>query len=308
MSIFGNLFGQKDPVAAAAAAEREAKWGAALGSGRLPDFVEHRLNEASGGRIPWMSTMSPAELLQSRSLGIRPVATVSGTCWYHFGYSWTNGHAEGWHAALDRLKSEAIAAGANAIVDVKMRTINMTFGDSMDFTVFGTAVKIDGLRPSHDPVVATVSAVEFARLLREGIVPTGVAVGAEYDWLTPYSWNATGMGRWQNMQLTELSDFWQSVRQRAVRNLRSDTRSQGNGVLAHTQFGEIFKVERDKQPTRFLARFIILGTTVQCTARDAVMATIRPVIDMRDDLSPLTNRRPHGHTAYPVDSDKDGAI
>jgi uncharacterized protein YbjQ (UPF0145 family) len=313
MSLFGSLFGasDKDPRADALAAERARKWNLALENDEIPDFVQARLKDAAAGKIPWMSTMTPAELLLSRGLGIRPVATVSATCWYHYGYSWTNGHAEGWRIAQDRIREEARAAGANAVVDAKLRTINLGLEDSMDFTIVGTAVRIEGLPPSPDPVISTVSAVEFVRLLREGIVPTGIAVGAHYEWLNNIVcnvYNPTAAGSWMNQPLPELSEFWRRVRQRAVYGLKQDAKRLGDGVLAHTNFGQLLRFERDQQTPQFLGRFIVIGTTVQCKANDNILAKVRTVIDMRDDLSPLLGESGHGHTAYPVETEKEGGI
>jgi uncharacterized protein YbjQ (UPF0145 family) len=303
MTTFG-LYGQDE-----AAAQRQTDWERALARDMLPDFVTGRLRESAAGRLPWMSTMTPAELLLSQELGIRPVAMVSGTCWYHYGWSWTNGHPEGWHSALDRMKQEALAAGANAIVDVKMRTLNLRAEDSMDFTVIGTAVRVEGLPPSTNPVIATVSAVEFVRLLKEGIVPTGVAIGAHYDWLNGYSYDAAGSFNWWNQPLDQLSGFWQRVRQRAVRNLREDTRRLGNGVLAHTNFEQLIKAEvREGQAPNFLGRFIVIGTAVHCQRLAELASRIDMVIDMCDGASPLNDATPHEHSAYPVDNDRDEAI
>ena len=295
------------------AAARADDWEASLASGRLPGFVERRLVEAGAGRTPWLSTMKPAELLSARSHGIRPVATVSGTCWYHYGYSWTNGHAEGWHAALARLRAEAAAAGANAIVDVRLRTIRgLETGSSMDYTVIGTAVRVDGLPPSPDPIVATVTTIEFTRLLEAGIVPVGVAIGAYYDWLTPprFSPLAGGYGAWDTMPWPELGNFWEYVRKAAITDLRRDTARIGNGVLAHTQFGEILRQEssQENQPPSYLARCIVLGTAIQCEPHQSVPHDIYPVVDMRDRLSPLGVAAARRDTAYALETEKDGAI
>ena len=298
----------------AEAAARAEEWRAALDAHRLPAFVRDRLRDAGTGRSPWMSTMTPAELLLSRSHGLRPLATVSGTCWYHYGWSWTEGHAEGWHLALDRLRQEAVAAGANAVVDVKLRTVALPgTGDSMDYTVVGTAVKLDGLPPSPDPVVATVPAIAFVRLLEAGIVPTGVAIGARYDWLTVYptsAFGASALGRWgQNGELGEVSRFWDGIRRQAVADLRRDTARLGDGVLAHTHFAQLLKREAgENQPVQLLGRHIVLGTAVQCRGRDPVSHAITPVVDMRDALSPLRGEVPHGHTVYGAQTDEEGAI
>ena len=294
------------------AAARSRDWEQSLQHGRLPGFVERRLTEAGAGRTPWLSTMKAAELLAARSHGVRPIATVSGTCWYHYGYSWTNGHAEGWHMALARMKAEALAAGANAIVDVRLRTIRgFAAGSSMDYTVIGTAVRIDGLPPSRDPIVATVTTIEFTRLLEAGIVPVGVAIGAHYNWLTPSAFSplAGGVSRYRTMHWPELSKFWEYVRDQAIAALRDDTARMGNGVLAHTRFGEILRREGgDNQPPSFLARYIILGTAIQCEPHQSVPHDICPVVDMRDRLSPLHAAASPHDNAYTVETEKDGAI
>lgn len=312
-------FGASDPDEAArvAAAETRADdWRAALAAGRLPAFVRDRLRDAGSGRVPWMSTMTPAELLLSRSHGLQPIAAVSGTCWYHYGWSWTEGHAEGWHLALGRLRQEAAAAGANAVVDVKLRTVTLPgTGDSMDYTVVGTAVKLDGLPPSSDPVVATVPAIAFVRLLEAGIVPTGVAIGARYDWLTlgnrgmPGSGNAA-LGTWgRNGALGDVTSFWERIRRQAIDDLRGDAARLGDGVLAHTHFAQLLKRDAgENQPVQILGRHIVLGTAVQCGGRNPVPHDITSVVDMRDALSPLHGETPHGHTVYGARADEEGAI
>ena len=66
----------------------------------------------------------------------------------------------------------------------------------MDFTLVGTAVHVEGLPPSPDPIVATVPALEFVKLLEADVVPTGIAIGAHYEWMTDWrgSANQTWMG------------------------------------------------------------------------------------------------------------------
>ena len=272
--------------------------------------------------------MTPSELLLARSHGIRPIATVSGTCWYGYGWSWTEGHATGWHEALARLQREAIAAGANAVVDVRMRTLQHRLAGSMDFTLLGTAVRLDGLPASPDPIVATVPALEFVRLLEADIVPVGIAVGACYDWLNNNSfgtfgarntgnwgWNTQGwqtqqqMQSWSNQPLLELTDFWERIRRQAHADLRTAAAAQGNGVLAHTQFGQLIRREQDKQPPAYLGRHIVIGTVVDTKRGSGFPADIEPVIDMRGVASPLNEPLAQRHSGYEADvQDQEGGI
>lgn len=295
------------PADSEAEQQRLAEWERALASNRLPSFVERRLSAAASGHAPWIATMTPAELALARRKGIRPLATVSGTCWYHYGWSWTRGHSEGWHLALSRMRQEALALGANAIVDVRLRKIAIEIGDSMDFTVIGTAVRIDGLAASRDPVVATVPALEFVRLLAAGIVPVGLAIGAQYSWLAPYlarrAMRLAGRNRpFTNAPLSELSQFWEGVLRHALAELATDARRQGNGVLAHTHFGQLIKVEgSDQSPPRFLGRHIVIGTVIDTQASTMNREpSIRAVVDMSAGGSPLLAAAPPSHNAYPV--------
>ena len=316
---------EQDADHLAGAAERLSAWEVALGSDGLPDFVTKRLAGAAAGSGAWVATMTPSELLLARSHGIRPIATVSGTCWFHYGQSWTEGHAQGWHEALDRLGREAIAAGANAVVDVRMRTLRQRIGASMDYTLIGTAVRIDRLAPSPHPVIATVPALEFVRLLEADIVPVGIAVGAQFDWLGgPYSRRSAGWGggdwtalsdiqaklrSFQSIPIMTLTNFWEGIRREAHRDLRERAAAQGNGVLAHTHFGQLIRQERDKQPPAYLGRHIVIGTVVDTRPGAPVPHRIDMALDMRDDLSPLGKPDAPRQSAYENDvMDEEGGI
>jgi hypothetical protein len=269
----------------------------------VPIRVRSRLQGARNGTLPWSATLTPSELLIVRSHGLRPIATVSATCWLHYGWSWTHGHSEGWGAALRRLKREAYLAGANAVLDVKMRTIPLTVDNSMDFSLIGTAVHAAGLAPSDDPIVATVPALEFVKLLEADVVPTGIAIGADYEWLDGWFTNLPFTG---NTEARALSELWERVRSRAHQELRRNARSQGNGVLAHINFSQAFRRERDQQPPLYLARHIVVATTVDARRAAPLPHDVRIVVDLHAGDTPLTGHTNH-HESY-RSNQSEGAI
>jgi hypothetical protein len=296
-----------------------------LRDNRVPSAIGARLEAARDGRLPWVATLTPAELLAVRSHGLRPIAAVSATCWLHHGWSWTDGHTHGWETALKRLRAEARAAGANAVLDVKMRTIPLHIENSTDFTLVGTAVRVEGLPPSLDPIVATVPALEFVRLLEADVVATGIAIGAHYEWLNDWSGQARQV--WGgNVESAVLSRFWEVVRQRAHANLRRSAASQGNGVLAHINFGQMLEFEGQNDQKRYLGRQIVIATTVDTPTRDAPRVTmpwgdpswvvrkrgvsfvhdIKMMVDMRSGPTPLTGHVRH-HQSY-ASNEEEGAI
>jgi hypothetical protein len=303
-----DVFRNRDPgveAQRAASAQRQAEIVDSLRSGAVPASIRGRLEAARVGATPWISTLTPAELLITRSHGIQPIASVSATCWLHYGWSWTLGHSQGWETALQRLREEARAAGASAVLDVKMRTIPLGIESSMDFTLVGTAVKIDGLSPSSDPIIATIPALEFVKLLEADVVPTGIAVGAHYEWMN--DWRGSARRTWMgNVESRPLSILWERVRQHAHAQLRQSARSQGNGVLAHVNFSQMFEREGSNDVKQYLARHIVIATTIDSRRGVPIPHDIKMVVDMHAGETPLTGASRY-HQSYPS-NDRDGAI
>ena len=288
----------------AANERRQADIQQALQRGVVPSATRARLEGARSGTLPWTATLTPAELMVVRSHGLRPIASVSATCWLHHGWSWTEGHAQGWEMALRRLRLEAKAAGANAILDVKMRTIPLGIEHSTDFSLIGTAVRMEGLQPSAEPLVATVPALEFVKLVEADVVPTGIAIGAHYEWMTDWR-NRTNLTWMGNVECRPLSQLWEMVRQRAHAQLRQNASIQGNGVLAHVNFSQMF--EREQRETKqYLARHIVVATTVDARRGVPIPHDIRMVVDMHAGKTPLTGTTRH-HQSY-ASNDEEGAI
>jgi hypothetical protein len=285
--------------------QRSADVQTALRRGAVPAAIRDRLERSRTGKLPWTATLTPAELMIARSHGFRPIAAVSATCWLHYGYSWTNGHSEGWGKALQRLREEAKAAGANVVLDVKMRTVPLGGFNSMDFTLVGTAAWIEGMPASPDPVIATVPALEFVKLLEANVVPTGIAIGAHYEWMTDWR-GRTNLNWMGNIESRQLSQLWEVVRQRAHRQLRENARAQGNGVLAHLNFGQMFEQEGKNDRKQYLARHIVVATTVDCGRGDPFPHDVKIVVDAHAGGTPLTGTTRH-HQSYQT-SEREGAI
>jgi hypothetical protein len=285
-------------------AKRQEEILLAIRTGGCPQSTRQRLFGVRSGVVPWIATLTPAELMIIRSHGFRPISAISATCWMHYGWSWTLGHEQGWHTALTRLREEARAAGANAVLDVKMRTIPLHVEESMDFTLTGTAVYVEGLPSGDEPIIATVPALEFVKLLEADVVPTGLAVGAHFEWLN--DWRGTADPRWSyvNTEAVRLSELWEWVRRKAHENLRINARGQGNGVLAHVNFSQMFEGEENQQK-RYLARHIVIATTVDARRGAQFPHDVAIVVDMHAGKTPLTGTTRH-HQSYQMNEEEGG--
>jgi hypothetical protein len=142
-------------------------------------------------------------------------------------------------------------------------------------------------------------------LLEADVVPTGIAIGAHYEWLNDWqrSTNLTWMG---NIESQTLSQLWELVRQRAHQDLRAHARTQGNGVLAHLNFSQMFEREGQGSAKQYLARHIVVATTVDARGGTGLPHEIRMVVDMHAGATPLTGTAQH-HQSY-QSNESEGAI
>jgi hypothetical protein len=146
--------------------------------------------------------------------------------------------------------------------------------------------------------------LEFVKLLEADVVPTGIAVGACYEWLA--DWQGNAARRWMgNIEATKLSNLWNRVRRRSYNELRNNARGQGNGVLAHIDFSQMFEAERD-DVKQYLARHIVVATTVDTRAGAQFPHETKIVVDMHAGATPLVGTTRH-HQSY-ESNDEEGAI
>jgi hypothetical protein len=109
-----------------------------------------------------------------------------------------------------------------------------------------------------------------------------------------------------NIESDQLSQLWERVRRQAHYKLREHAKSQGNGVLAHLNFSQMFEQEVEKKPKRYLARHIVVATTVDARRGAPLLHDIKIVVDMHAGRTPLTGTTPH-HESYPT-NEREGAI
>jgi hypothetical protein len=108
-----------------------------------------------------------------------------------------------------------------------------------------------------------------------------------------------------NVESTQLSRFWGTVRSRAHQDLCVNARPQGNGVLAHVNFSQIFEREGENKIKEYLARHIIVATTVD-SRRAPLLHDIAMMVDLHAGRTPLNGTARH-HQSY-GSNESQGAI
>jgi uncharacterized protein YbjQ (UPF0145 family) len=275
----------------------------------LPPAARDRIAEIRGSGT-WGSALSTDEFAAIRGVGFEPVGQVLGACVYNIGYAggytcpggWSSGvfggvvtaatqvsGQGGWgtfgpltqamydarRKAIGRMTAECAGLGGHGIVGV-----SLSFGPfpqgGLEFRAIGTAVRGVGAPAPPQPFSSDLSGQDFAKLIRAGWVPVGLALGISIgarhdDWLTRGSalWNA---GNTEVVGYTELVNM---ARHDARVQLEADVGQMGaDGVVVSTYD---LRVRARECPVRegsrdHIAEVTIVGTATAQFSSPAVAA------------------------------------
>jgi uncharacterized protein YbjQ (UPF0145 family) len=171
-----------------------------LDGGGLPVLAERRLAALFGSSEERFTTqLSASEFALTRSVGLRSVSQVMGSCVYHAQWAWDDvvpgrsaehGKAHRmpdvsgpWNAArekaLGRMLAEARSCGADAVVGVGIRETQERLAGSHDASLecvtTGTAVVHNSVTTGRaGPALTSLSAQDYWKLLQQGFVAAGV--------------------------------------------------------------------------------------------------------------------------------------
>ncbi len=161
----------------------------------MPLRAQARLREETKDNL-FTSDLSVNELLLATESGMEIVSQVMGSCIFHIGrvadykgatgeiVTISEGHRESRTKALTRMRLEAEAVGADAVVGVRLTERWIAAGahgkggddggELIEFTVVGTAIKAGWITKIHGrPVLTDLSGQDLWALAREGFEPCG---------------------------------------------------------------------------------------------------------------------------------------
>ena len=203
----------------------------------IPPAARERLARlrAKGGP-GFSSALGAGETLAIRQAGLRPITQVMGISYYkvgwqqmpwgtgRFGYSGdgetfeldsqTDAYNEARRLAIGRLREEAEAAGADAVVGVHIRRAHRDWAsDLVEFVAVGTAVRSERYDLGADgPLLCNLSGQDVAKLVAHGFWPVGIAGGSTVAYVATGSrqaWRSGGL--FSSMANQELPDFSQGI-------------------------------------------------------------------------------------------------
>lgn len=258
----------------------------------------------------WGSALSTDEFAAIKSVGFEPVGQVLGAAVYNLGYTGGYGCPAGWgygfggysrfqgyrtsytsvsgsgdgsmygplvqtlyaarRAAIGRMSAECAALGGHGVVGVLL-TIGRFPAGGLEFKAIGTAVRAPGAIRLPQPFTSDLSGQDFAKLIADGVVPVGLALGISVgsrhdDWLTR-SQSRWGAG---NTEVTGYTDLVSKTRHDARHQLQMDVSRMGaEGVVIQRMDMRIDEHEcRVQEGARdHVAEVSIVGTAITHFAR-----------------------------------------
>jgi uncharacterized protein YbjQ (UPF0145 family) len=227
---------------------------------------------------------------------LQPLRSVMGTCFVQVGWqnrpysgsavlrSQTDALNQARRVALQRLFDEAKAAGADAVVEVRIRRGSHDFAaGAIEFIAQGTAVR-DPQHPRQAPVLTDVSVADLHRLRLAGCEPVGLVAASTVYYVVP-SWSTRNVQRgwmssWRNQELPEFTQGVYTAREIALEGFQREAEAVGaDGVVGVDLRHEVRTRESGSESNRrtdLIITFEVLGTAIR-TVREpglAVMPTI----------------------------------
>jgi uncharacterized protein YbjQ (UPF0145 family) len=200
---------------------------------------------------------------------------------------------EGRRTAIDRMVGECADLGGHGIVGAVLRVAEIPATSftaaAIEFTVTGTAVRAGGCPPLARPFAADLSGPDFAKLVRAGWMPAGIALGISvaglHDDLATTSSGPWGAG---NAEVPGYTGLMTRVRQDARDRLAQSVRALGaDGVVVSAM---TLRVRSDPCHARAAAtdHFAEAVTTGSAVARfagrdEATPAPSRTVVHLDGD-------------------------
>ncbi|WP_405487543.1 heavy metal-binding domain-containing protein [Streptomyces sp. NBC_00096] len=260
----------------------------------------------------WDSALSSGEFAAIRSVGFDPVGQVLGTAVFGVGFSglwgcpgawtvtdgvktpssaWTSSFSQlvgnlyaARRLALARAVDECRALGGDGIVGVELRVSEFT-AETLEFTALGTAVRARSRVRPHRPFTSHVSGQDFAKLVNEGWVPTGLVLGIALE-TRHDDFRTSRRTRWTagNMEVDGYTQLISHARRQARDQLALDAAKHGgDGVVVD----EVELTLRENECPNFgyahdlVAEAVCTGTSITRFSRSGRPAGPGPLTIMR---------------------------
>ena len=203
---------------------------------------------------------------------------------HRFGYNWEHTSYEAGvlgarDAALARITEEARDLGAHGVVGVRLIRRHMEgLGNSLEFTVIGTAITRTGGPQLTRPFMSHLDGVAFSKLLHGGYVPVSLVIGIGAVEIDPGCGTEWQLRSWNNVRIDQVSDGIEAARLLGIRRLEEEVAA----VDADGAIGvDIDFASHEIANGAMLIELVTVGTAVRRYAKDPLDETPMPIMRLQ---------------------------
>jgi len=203
---------------------------------------------------------------------------------HRYGYNWEHTFYEAGvlgarDAALSRITEEARDLGAHGVVGVRLIRRHMEgLGNSLEFTVIGTAITRSGGPRLDRPFMSHLDGVAFSKLLHGGYVPVSLVIGVGAVEIDPGCGTEWQLRSWNNVRIDQVSDGIEAARLLGIRRLEEEVAS----VDADGAVGvDVDFASHEVANGSMLIELVTVGTAVRRYAKDALDEEPMPIMRLR---------------------------
>jgi uncharacterized protein YbjQ (UPF0145 family) len=170
---------------------------------------------------------------------------------------------QGRDTAMDRMRQEAAALGADGVVGVRF-TEEVMDGQKREFMALGTAVRSRGKQRPAKPFTTDLAAQDVAKLMASGWVPAGLIYGLSIairhdDWRTVSSQSYMA----GNIEVSGYTELITHVRAAARHDFTAHVASLGaDAALMSGLRSTMWKIEAGENHTDHAAECIVTGNAI----------------------------------------------
>jgi uncharacterized protein YbjQ (UPF0145 family) len=203
---------------------------------------------------------------------------------HRYGYNWEHTSYEAGvvgarDAALARITQEARDLNAHGVVGVRLIRRHLEgVGNSMEFTVIGTAIRRPGGVAIPTPFMSHLDGVSFTKLLHGGYVPVALVIGIGVVEIDPGCGTEWLLRSWNNVRIDQISDGLEAARLLGINRLEEEVaRVDADGAIGV----DVDFTAHEVATGSLLIELLCLGTAVRRYAKDPMDEIPMPIMRLR---------------------------
>ncbi|MGH7721821.1 MAG: heavy metal-binding domain-containing protein [Candidatus Dormibacteria bacterium] len=203
---------------------------------------------------------------------------------HRYGYNWEHtayeaGVVGARDAALARMTEEARDLNAHGVVGVRLIRRHLEgVGNTMEFTVIGTAIRRSGGPELAAPFMSHLDGVSFSKLLHGGYVPVALVIGIGAVEIDPGCGTEFLLSSWNNVRIDQISDGIEQARLLGISRIEAEVAQvdADGAVGVDIDFGA-----HDLAHGSLLIELVCVGTAVRRYAKDPMDEEPMPIMRLR---------------------------